>query len=195
MNNINDVWLAYERIKPYIRKTPLEYSSELSNITNANVFLKMECWQHTGSFKPRGAFNCLQMLSLEQRKKGVIAPTAGNHGLGLSYAAQKIGVPVHIYLPESTDSIKIDLLRKLNAKVNKFPDIETARLEALNTAKTQELKFISAYNDLGMICGGASIAIELLQDLSSVDIVIVCVGGGGLISGVASFLKSQQSFS
>ncbi|SDP84909.1 threonine dehydratase [Desulforhopalus singaporensis] len=165
---------------------------ELSHIANANVFFKMECWQHTGSFKARGAFNCLQILNSEQRDLGVVAPTAGNHGIGIAYAASTLGIPAHIFLPDTTDQLKIKYLKKLDANISKFPDIETARIEALKSAKTKGFEFISAYNNKGMICGGGTVAIELLQDICDVDIVVVCVGGGGLISGISSFLKANN---
>ncbi len=192
MIKLHNIWSAYERIKPFVRNTPLEYSAVLSDIANANVFLKMECWQHTGSFKPRGAFNCLQLLNRHQKRQGIVAPTAGNHGIGLSYAANKLGIPVHIFLPENIDPLKINVLQNLQANIAKFPDIETARVEALKSAETNDLKFISAYNDEGMICGGGSVGIEILQEFSDVDIVVVCVGGGGLISGISSLLKANK---
>lgn len=189
---LENIWSAYERIKPFVRKTPLEYSKVLSDISNANVFLKMECWQHTGSFKPRGAFNCLQLLNSQQQRQGVVAPTAGNHGIGLSYAGNKLGIPVHIFLPENTDPLIMNILQRFKATIVKVPDIETAHVEALKAAKTNDLKFISAYNDEGMICGGGSIGIEILQEFSDIDIVIVCVGGGGLIAGISSLLKANK---
>lgn len=192
MIDVQGIWSAYKRIQPFVRKTPLEYSRVLSEITQGDVFLKMECWQHTGSFKPRGAFNCLQQLNHEQKRRGVVAPTAGNHGIGLSYAANILGIPAHIFLPENCDPMKIDVLKSLKANISLFPDIETARIEALQSAKTENWSFISAYNEKGMISGGGSIGIEILQELSDVDIVVVCVGGGGLISGIASVLKANN---
>ncbi len=183
---------AYDRIKPYIRKTPLEYSFALSNLTQSSVSLKMECWQHTGSFKPRGAFNCLLSMSNAEKQRGIVAPTAGNHGIGLSFAASRLGIPSNIYLPEKTDPIIIETLRSLNAKITTFTDIETARIEALKSAERENKRFISAYNDECMIAGGGSVGIEILQDMSDVDVVIVCVGGGGLISGIATILKEKR---
>ena len=192
MIDLKDIWSAYHHNKSFIRNTPLEYSRELGSISKAEVFLKMECWQHTGCFKPRGAFNCLRLLDEKQKKCGVIAPTAGNHGLGLSYAANKLGIPVHIYLPESTDPMIIETLKYHNAIISTFPDIETAHKEAQKTAESKNLKFISAYNNKAMIAGGGTIGIEILEELSDVDVVIVCIGGGGLISGIGSFLKKNN---
>ncbi len=190
--DMKDIWSAYTQIKTFVRRTPLEYSRVLSDLTHADVYLKMECWQHTGSFKARGAFNCLQLLDHDQKRRGVVAPTAGNHGIGLSYAAKTLGIPVHIFLPENTDPMKREVLKSLNANMTLFPDVETARVEALKSAKKENWRFISAYNEEGMIAGGGTIGIEILQDFSDVDIVVVCVGGGGLISGVASVLKANN---
>lgn len=190
MIEINNIWRAYGDIKKFVRKTPLEYSVSLSDISKADIFLKMECWQHTGSFKVRGAYNCLSSLSKEERVNGVIAPTAGNHGIGLAYAAKELNIPVHIYLPEDTDKSKLKTLDKLDAKIFKFADIETARLEALKVSSTTGLKYISAYNEKHMIEGAASVGIEILNDIQDIDIVVACVGGGGLISGISTILKS-----
>lgn len=192
MFDVKSIWSAYARISPFIRKTPLEYSRVLSELAQADVFLKMECWQHTGSFKARGAFNCLQLLDDEQKRRGVVAPTAGNHGIGLAYAARTLGIPVHIFLPETTDPTKIAVLNSLQAQLTFFPDIETARIEALKAAEQQHWKFLSAYNEKGMIAGGGTVGLEILQDFSDVDAVVVCVGGGGLISGIASAIKANN---
>lgn len=192
MVDIQSIWAASARISPFIRRTPLEYSRVLSELTEAEVFLKMECWQHTGSFKPRGAFNCLQLLSDGQKRQGVVAPTAGNHGIGLAYAARMLGIPAHIFLPETTDPMKLAVLQSLHAELSMFPDIETARLEALQAAESKHWQFISAYNEEGMIAGGGTIGLEILQDFSEVDVVIACVGGGGLIAGIATVVKANN---
>ncbi|MCP4158745.1 MAG: threonine/serine dehydratase [Deltaproteobacteria bacterium] len=189
MVNKDSIYSAYETIKPFIRKTPLEFSRTLSELTNSEIFLKLECLQHTGSFKARGAFNSFADLDLE-RYNGIIAPTAGNHGIGLSFAASKFKIPVHIYLAEDADPIKIKILESQNAIVKRFPDFETAHFEAGVAAKKRKLKFISAYNNDEMVNGGGTVAIEILQDLKDVDIIVVPVGGGGLIAGISKFIKS-----
>jgi len=194
MITTNSIWNSYNRIKNLVRKTPLEHSPSLSILSDADIFLKMECWQHTGSFKIRGAYNCLLSLSEKEKIAGVLAPTAGNHGIGLAFAARELGIPVHIYLPEDTDISKLQILEKLKANVVQFPDIETARINAIEDSKKKGLKFLSAYNEKGMIEGGASVGIEILQDLSDVDIVMVCVGGGGLISGISTILKANNPY-
>jgi threonine dehydratase len=189
MINKESIILANERVRPYIRKTPLEYSKALSDITQSGVFLKMENLQHTGSFKPRGAFNCLLNLDLT-RYNGIIAPTAGNHGIGLAYAANKLNIPVHVYIPKDTDSYKIDILLSFNARIKMFTSFEAAHFASLKAAKSEKLKFLSAYNNKCMINGGGTVGIEIVEDLNGIDIVMVPVGGGGLIAGISKYIKA-----
>jgi threonine dehydratase len=185
-----NIFQARERIRPFVRKTPLEYSPRLSRLANAEVFLKMENWQHSGSFKPRGSFNRLLKMSDAERAKGIVAPTAGNHGVGLSFAAKQLGVTANIFLPKTADTSKLKMLEDNGAKVTFFENTETARNNARQMAKAEGMTFLSAYNDASMIEGGGTIAVEILEDLPNVDLALVCVGGGGLIAGIGTMLKA-----
>lgn len=193
MLDIKDLKETYCKIKKYVRKTPIENSIWLSELTGGDISLKMECWQHTGSFKARGAFNTLLTLSEEEKKLGVVAPTAGNHGIGLSFAANKLNIPVNIFLPKDTDKSKLDLLKKLNAKLTLFNDIESARQGAIKASETMGYKFISAYNEVEMIKGASSVGLEILDEIENIDTIIVPVGGGGILSGVSAYIKAVKS--
>jgi threonine dehydratase len=185
-----DIFQARERIHPFVRKTPLEYSPRLSRLTNAEIFLKMENWQYSGSFKPRGSFNRLLKMNADERSKGIVAPTAGNHGVGLSFAAKQLGVTANIFLPKTADASKLKMLEDNDAKITFFEDVETARLNARRVAKDEGMTFLSAYNDISMIEGGGTIAIEVLENLPNIEIAMVCIGGGGLIAGIGTMLKA-----
>lgn len=187
---IQSVLQAHARIRSFVRHTPLEYSIHLSRQTSAEVYLKMENLQFSGSFKPRGSFNRLLKLNEAERLRGVIAPTAGNHGIGLSYAAAQLGVPAHIYLPESADPAKIVMLKAYGARIRYFETVKDARLAARQVAQTEGMTFLSAYNDESMIEGGGTIALEILSDLPDVEVVVVCLGGGGLLSGIGTAIKA-----
>ena len=186
---LQDVFKANARIRGYVRHTPLEHSYELSRASGAEVYLKLENLQVTGSFKPRGPFNYLLSLDNERRARGVVASTAGNHGIGVSYAAKQLHVPAYIFLPESADPSKMSVLESYDAVISSFPDIETARQAALRYAEQHGLPYISAYSDPAVIAADGVVGIEILWDLPDVEVVLVCVGGGGLVSGIGTVLK------
>ncbi|MGG1396846.1 threonine/serine dehydratase [Bacillus salipaludis] len=181
---------AHGRIKPYIRHTPLEYNGELSRLYDSDIYFKLENLQVTGSFKARGAFNKLLTLQKNQREQGVIAPSAGNHGIGLAYAAQRLNVPAFVYLPFDADESKVKALERYGAVITYFDSIEEARVSALRAAKETGYTFVSAYNNRRMIEAGGTIGLEILEDLTDVDTVITCLGGGGLTAGLCIALKS-----
>ncbi|MDQ6595766.1 threonine ammonia-lyase [Bacillus salipaludis] len=181
---------AHGRIKPYIRHTPLEYNGELSRLYDSDIYLKLEDLQVTGSFKARGAFNKLLTLEKNQCELGVIAPSAGNHGIGLAYAAHKLNVPAFVYLPFDVDESKVKALESYGAVITYFDSIEEARVSALRAAEETGYTFLSAYNNRSMIEAGGTIGLEILEDLTDVDTVITCLGGGGLTAGLCIALKS-----
>ncbi|TDK59896.1 threonine/serine dehydratase [Bacillus salipaludis] len=181
---------AHGRIKPYIRHTPLEYNGELSRLYDSDIYLKLEDLQVTGSFKARGAFNKLLTLQKNQCELGVIAPSAGNHGIGLAYAAHKLNVPAFVYLPFDVDESKVKALESYGAVITYFDSIEEARVSALRAAEETGYTFLSAYNNRSMIEAGGTIGLEILEDLTDVDTVITCLGGGGLTAGLCIALKS-----
>ncbi|WP_439213323.1 threonine ammonia-lyase [Duffyella gerundensis] len=186
---LKDIYAASGRIKSTICKTPLEPSPALSALVGTEVRLKMENLQHTGSFKLRGAANVLASLDADQRRAGVIAPTAGNHGLGLACAGHAAGIPVSIFLPFSADPIKVSAMRSYGAQVTFFDNIEDARQKAIVTAQQSGATFVSAYNNQQMIAGGGTVGLEIIEDWPDADVILVNIGGGGLASGIATAIK------
>lgn len=186
---LKDIYAASGRIKSTVCKTPLEPSHSLSALVGTEVRLKMENLQHTGSFKLRGAANVLTSLNADQRRAGVIAPTAGNHGLGLACAGHAAGIPVSIFLPFSADPIKVSAMKSYGAQVTFFDDIEDARQEAIVAAQQSGATFVSAYNNQQMIAGGGTVGLEIMEDWPDADVILVNIGGGGLASGIATAIK------
>ncbi|AIA70516.1 putative threonine dehydratase catabolic [Pectobacterium atrosepticum SCRI1043] len=187
---LKDIYTASQQIKTTIRRTPLDRSQELSALVGAEIRLKMENLQQTGSFKLRGAANVLANLGAEQRRIGVIAPTAGNHGLGLAYAGQVAGVPVTIFLPRSADPMKVAAMKGCGAHITFFDDIEEARQAAIAAAQQSSATFVSAYDNPHMIAGGGTVGLEIMEDWMDAEIILVNIGGGGLISGIATAVKA-----
>lgn len=187
---LKEIYAASRRIKPTVCRTPLEPSHALSALIGAEVRLKMENLQHTGSFKLRGAANVLACLNAEQRHIGVIAPTAGNHGLGLACAGQAAGVPVSIFLPLSADPVKVSTMKGYGAQVTFFENIEAARQAAIAAAQQSGATFVSAYNNEQMIAGGGTVGLEIMEDWAEADVILVNIGGGGLASGIATAIKA-----
>ena len=183
--------LAANRIASYIRETPLDYSPYFSELTGANVYLKLENLQHTGSFKLRGAFNKLLSLSKEDREAGGVAASSGNHGAAIAYAMNELGISGTIFVPEQTSPTKVDAIKRAGGDVRFFGydglDTET---HAREYASQNGMVYLSPYNDLDVIAGQGTCGVEIAKQLSNVDAIFIAVGGGGLISGVGAFLKS-----
>jgi len=180
--------VSLENIKHYIVKTPLTYSERLSNEINSNIFLKLENLQKTGSFKARGALN--KILNINN-SKDVVAASSGNHGAAVSYALSKKNMHGTIYVPENVKKSKVKNIESYGSKVVKFgDDCLDAENEAIRVSKENNLTFVSPYNDLDIVSGQGTIGVEILNDNNEIDVVFITVGGGGLISGVGSYLKS-----
>jgi threonine dehydratase len=187
------VLAAEERIRPYIRKTDLEYSPYLSGCAGGRVYLKLENMQHTGSFKYRGALNKFLSLSWEDRQGPVITASSGNHGTAFAAILQRFGGRGVVYLPENASPAKVNNLRQYGVDLEFFgTDCVMSETLAKKTAEKNRQVFISPYNDLQVIGGQGTIAVELLEQLNGIDTVLVPVGGGGLISGIAGYLKSMD---
>lgn len=186
-----DIALARNRIAPYVRETPLEYSPYFSELTGANVWLKLENLQHTCSFKLRGAFNKLLTMDDEQLAKGCITASSGNHGVAIAYAMQKLKVEGVVFVPEHTSSAKVDAIRRAGAEVRFFGD---DGLDTENHARFYSvehgMEYLSPYNDVAVIAGQGTCGFEIASQLSEIDAVFIAVGGGGLLAGVGTFLKS-----
>ncbi|MFQ5721576.1 MAG: threonine/serine dehydratase [Candidatus Aminicenantales bacterium] len=185
---------AEKRIKQYIRETPVEYSPYFSKLGNCQVYLKLENLQITRSFKLRGALNKLLSLDRKQLEKGVVAASSGNHGAALAYGLKIFGAKGTIYLPHYTSPTKIECLRNYDIDLIFHGDdcLQTEKL-AIEEAKNKNLTYIPPYNDPQIIGGQATVGIELERQLSNIDAVFIPVGGGGLISGIAGYLKSSSN--
>ncbi|MGH7658493.1 MAG: threonine ammonia-lyase, partial [Gemmatimonadales bacterium] len=182
---------ARGRTAPYLRHTPLVSSTDLGDLAGGEVFLKLENLQVTGAFKPRGPLNLLLQLDQHERPRGVVAPTGGNHGLGLAWAAKQVGMTATIYLPRSADPDKIRRLERLGAELFFCEDYEAAHHAATAAAATDGLMYVSPYNDASVIASDGVIGLEILDDCPEPDLAIVCVGGGGLVSGIGGVLKAS----
>jgi threonine dehydratase len=187
--SFESVQAARARIAPYIRHTPLEPSAALSTRIGARAFLKLECLQVTGSFKPRVSFNKLLSVSAEQRARGAVASSAGGHGIGLAYAAKTLGVAAQLFLPRSVDARKLAVIQSHGARTHFCESVEAARKAARAHALEHEQLFVSAYNDADIIAGGGTVGLEVGEELPEVDLVVVGVGGGGLLSGMGLALE------
>src|SRR5262245_7936354 len=182
---------AAERIRPHVRATPLDRSLYLSERLGAEVFLKLENVQHTGSFKVRGAMNKLLMLAPEHRQAGVVTASSGNHGAAVAYGAQAFGLRALIFVPEHASPTKVAAIQRLGAEL-RFAGDDVAQSEGIarEYAAQHGLAYIPPYNDSDVVIGQGTIGVELLAQRPDIDSVFVTVGGGGLIGGIASYLKS-----
>lgn len=187
MIKLTDFYEARKRVQKWARHTPLEYSPDLSQQTGAEVYLKLENQQVTGSFKIRGATNKILLLTGEERVKGVVTASSGNHAQGLGYAAKQLGVRAKVVVPEMTPAVKIDAIRKYGVEliVEGEEYMDSERL-ARKIEREEGMTFISAYNDIDLIKGQGTVALEMIEDQPTLDTILVPVGGGGLASGVSS---------
>jgi threonine dehydratase len=184
--SIDDVRAAAARIAGHVEATPCLHSRTLSQVTGADVFLKFENLQFTASFKERGALNRLAKLSDAERRRGVIAVSAGNHAQGVAYHAQRLGVPAVIVMPRFTPTVKVERTRGFGAEV--VLDGETfddAGVEAARLMHSRGLTMVHPYDDADVIAGQGTIALEMLAAQPELDALAVPIGGGGLISGIA----------
>jgi threonine dehydratase len=154
------------------------------------VFLKLECYQPTGSFKVRGAITAISQLSPAERARGVVTASAGNHGLGVAYAASRLGVHATVVVPDAASEAKVAALQRFPIDLLRGgPSYDTAERRALDLAAGRGSVFVSPYNNQWVIAGQGTIGVEILEDLPGVDVVLVPVGGGGMISGIGSWMK------
>jgi threonine dehydratase len=194
INIVNETEEAESRIREFIRKTPLEHSPFLSRTGKGSVYLKLENTQITGSFKLRGALNKLLSLSEHEKEKGIIAASSGNHGMAVAYGLKTFSIDGRIILPANASPIKIKALQDYGAQLEFFgDDCVKAELHAREKAEREGLVYISPYNDLQIIGGQATVALEIARQLKNINSVLVPVGGGGLIAGIAGYLKNLNN--
>lgn len=184
------VLAAAHRISPHIRRTPLVHSRQLSTLAGGDVFLKLENEQITGSFKLRGALNALASLSPEQRERGVVASSAGNHGLGVAYAAKTLGVHARIFVPRTAPGVKKSGIRALGAELDDTqPHYDAAHAAAVADARGTGRTFINPCLGDPLLAGQGTVALEILSDVPLLRALVVNVGGGGLLAGCASLVR------
>lgn len=191
LTSATDIQQAAERLRPYLATTPTIRSEYYSRVTGANVFLKLDIFQPTHSFKVRGALNTLLALPDEQRQKGVITASQGNHGLGVIYAAQQLGIKAAVYLGNGTPEIRVKALEATGAEVVLHGDSwDEANQYAMELAAREGKAYIHPFNDANVMAGQGTVFTELLTQMPTIDMVIVSIGGGGLISGVISAVQA-----
>ena len=193
MHKLYDFIEARERLNTVITKTKLIHSSIFSNETGNDVYIKPENLQRTGAFKIRGAYNKIAKLTEEEKKRGVIAASAGNHAQGVALAAQKLGIKAVIVMPKHTPLIKVEATKRYGADVILTGEgYDEAYEYAKKLQEKEGYTFVHPFNDEDVIEGQGTIALEVLEELPDADIILVPIGGGGLISGIASAAKLKN---
>lgn len=193
MIEIHDVEAAALRLADQVLDTPCVASKTLSQITGCEVFLKFENLQYTASFKERGACNKLAQLSVDERSRGVIAMSAGNHAQGVAYHAQRLGIRAVIVMPRFTPGVKIERTRGFGAEVVLHGHtLDEARAHARALAEQQGLVFVHPYDDEAIMAGQGTVALEMLREQPDLDALVVAIGGGGLIAGMATVARALK---
>jgi|TARA_R110002012_G_scaffold85159_2_gene212468 threonine dehydratase len=190
---LDDVRAAAARIEGAVVRTPMLRSQTLSEITGADIWLKFENHQFTAAYKERGALNALLHLDEEQRARGVIAASAGNHSQGLSYHGRRLGVPVTIVMPETTPSVKVMQTQSVGGDVVLFGEtFDEAYAHALELEQERGLTFVHPFDDPLVAAGQGTVALEMLAEKDDFDCLVVPIGGGGLMSGMATVAKALK---
>ncbi|AXA72789.1 threonine ammonia-lyase [Achromobacter insolitus] len=193
MIDIASIQTARENLRGQVLKTPFTLSRTLSDIFGAEIWLKFENLQFTASFKERGALNRMLTLSEDERAKGVIAVSAGNHAQGVAYHAQRMGVPAVIVMPRFTPTVKVANTRRFGAEVVLAGDtFDDAKARGYELAQERGLIMIHPYDDEAVISGQGTVALEMLEDQPQLDTLVIAIGGGGLISGIATAAKALK---
>ncbi|MEN4917671.1 threonine ammonia-lyase [Achromobacter spanius] len=193
MIDIASIQTARENLRGQVLKTPFTLSRTLSDIFGAEIWLKFENLQFTASFKERGALNRMLTLSDDERAKGVIAVSAGNHAQGVAYHAQRMGVPAVIVMPRFTPTVKVANTRRFGAEVVLAGDtFDDAKARGYELANERGLIMIHPYDDEAVISGQGTVALEMLEDQPQLDTLVIAIGGGGLISGIATAAKALK---
>lgn len=188
-----EILRAAQRINGHVRQTRLEYSPYFSQLVGGNVYFKLENLQVTGSFKARGAMNKLLALSPEQLPLGAVAASSGNHGAAVSYGLNRLGMAGTVFVPDIASPTKVDAIRSYGADVAFHGnDSSVTEVYARQYAADKGMVYVSPYNDPLVVAGQGTIGLEIANALDAVDAVFVSLGGGGLISGIAGYLKAVQ---
>jgi threonine dehydratase len=186
----DDILAARDRLQGHIERTPCRRSRTLSEITGADVWVKFENLQFTAAYKERGALNKLLQLSEAEKKRGVIAASAGNHSQGLAYHAARLGIPVTIVMPKATPFVKVQQTRAHGAQVViEGEGYDEASATAMKLREERDLVFVHPFNDLDVMAGQGTVALEMLEDAPGLEILPIPIGGAGLIAGMATAAK------
>ncbi|HEV2108844.1 MAG TPA: threonine/serine dehydratase [Thermomicrobiales bacterium] len=189
---LDDILAARERIAPYLSRTPLLRCETLSRLSGTKLLLKAENLQKTGSFKVRGALNAVLQLSPEQRERGIVTLSAGNHGQGLAYAAAIVGVRCAVFMPETATPSKVVAIRGYGAEAHFAPVMEQVFAAMEQHRAEQGLHFVHPFGDPAIIAGQGTVGLEILEEAPETEAISICVGGGGLLAGIAVAIKSQR---
>lgn len=195
MLEVEDIQKARERIKNAVRRTPCFRARFCHSpaVEDAALSLKLECLQVSGSFKARGASNKVMTLSERERKRGLVTASGGNHGLGVAYAGRRAGSPVRVYLPTSTPASKVEKLERWGAAIVFEGEVwDDANAAAERAAEREGMTYVHPFADPAVMAGQGTVGLEILDQSASLDTVLVSIGGGGLISGIATALKARK---
>lgn len=190
--DIDDIRVAAERIRPYVKRTPLEYSQSLSERLGTNIYVKYELFQKTGAFKARGAFNKLLSMTEEERSRGVVAVSGGNHAQAVACASSVLGVDAVLVMPESTPANYVEATRGYGATVDLQPTIADS-FRKIEEYQDKGLVFIHPFDDPLIMAGQGTVGLEIVEDVPDVTDVVLSIGGGGLAGGVSTALKGVNS--
>ncbi|MHA2359383.1 MAG: threonine ammonia-lyase [Candidatus Thorarchaeota archaeon] len=192
MISVDHLERARERIREHIKITPLIPAYHISELTGVSIFLKLESEQVTGSFKVRGALNKMMTLSKEDIARGVITASTGNHGLGVAHAAELLEIKAKVVFPRGASTVKRRKMEEAGVEVIQDVDYDEVEPYARRLAKDRGLTYVSPYNDPEIVAGAGTTGLEILEQLDDIDVVIVPIGGGGLISGIATAIKAKS---
>ncbi len=191
MINLEDIQSASQRIRPFIKKTPLEKNQTLSEVLGTNAYIKMELFQKTGSFKSRGAFNQILQINKKENSKGVVAVSGGNFAQGAAYAANQLGIQAIICMPEFTPLNYIEATKSYGAKVELAPDLATSFAQ-VEKYKADGYTSLHAWDNPNQVAGNGTLGLEILEDLPILTDIFVSIGGGGLIAGIIVAIKALK---
>lgn len=185
-----DLWIAKKRIKPYVTKTPLVYSSKLSEETGCNIYLKFENYQEIGAFKIRGAANKILSLTEEEKERGISTFSTGNHGMAVASMAQKLGIKATVCMSSHVPAVKVKNMQRYSPKIlQNWESQDEAGVFCYEMQEKEGITVIPPFDDKEIICGQSTIGLEIIEDLPEVDVVLVPLSGGGLLSGVSLGIK------
>jgi threonine dehydratase len=191
--SLGEIYQARRRIAGVARRTPLDRSSWLSKIAGHDVYMKLESWQHTRSFKLRGAYNAVASLTPEERARGLVTASAGNHGQAVALAAREVGARATIFLPSNAPETKKRRIESFGAAINsECATYDDAEVAAREFAARTGAAFVHSYSDRAVVAGQGTVALEILEDMPHLRNVIVPVGGGGLIGGIGIVMKAAN---